>query len=129
MAASTPRTSTSTGHGASRTSLADVLPSMSRVCGDVGALQLVGQHVLRAAVHDGLELGGRASAAEQVVGIGVHGDQLATEQRRQARRECERVAPAFAAVDAHDDLVEHGVLLWGRRVANDDRNLGSCRAR
>jgi hypothetical protein len=79
----TARVSTSTGQGASCTSLVEVLPSISR------------------------------PAAEVIVeGEGVDGDEVAAKETLQRSREGERSATALQAVDADEDGLEHGVLLF-----------------
>ena len=54
-----------------------------------------------------------APAAEEVVEReGVDGDEVAAEDTLQRAGERERIATAVAAVDADDDGLEHGVLLF-----------------
>jgi hypothetical protein len=52
-------------------------------------------------------------AAEVIVeGEGVDGDEVAAKETLQRSREGERSATALQAVDAEDDGLEHGVLLF-----------------
>ena len=97
-----------------------------RVRRHAGQLDLF-QDGLDRTVVDGLLVLAVGAPAEVVVeGKGVHGDEVAGEDALQRGGERERIATALAAVDADDDGLEHGVLLFvlglrracaGRRVA------------
>jgi hypothetical protein len=63
-------------------------------------------------VDDLLVLAVGAAAEVVVEGEGVDGDDLAGEDALQRGGEGERVAAALAAVDADDDGLEHGALLF-----------------
>ena len=77
-----------------------------------GALDLLPGELDRTVVDDLLVLAVGAAAEVVVEGEGVDGDEVAAKDTLQRVGEGERIATALAAVDADDDGLEHGVLLF-----------------
>ena len=76
------------------------------------ALDLLPGDLDRTVVDDPLVLAVGPAAEVNVGGVGVDGDEVAAKDTLQRGRERERIATALAAVDADNDGLEHGVLLF-----------------